>query len=594
VMLRWWQLLGDENKDDYFEVTVDVMHTISSTKLDVDVDMVDKGKMSLIDQLASFMCHVISVSAQVLSRDMLDNILCCLVSWVQSLEEMIGCVLDEENLIKFGCQVLPLLHAVTRIFDGQIEGISLLDLDVVTPTLHVGSSKVEFGKCKIEEETITEWQEFFSPTLFKSVYTAFQKFTIREGSSKTPQLLQHICLCLCCIPSSLLLEIIYDGCSSDKQKRTALSKFVETIAELLHEKEHYLQIVAFQLLARIAPNIEVELCETQQEDEEKECARIFPSCLSSTMEKSRNETLISLSSQQASIKTPIANMQDRQNKSSLLAYLLSWQLILRIFKSAPDSNRAGFANYFHSNSHINDLMTCLFCVLPDSLKDDYMQNKFSLSVSSCSFAEVQRLAFQVFISSLESIPALVRLWFNNDVDRKDSGTVSKFIASYASPILLQNEFLKIEQGTKTFSNMTVKTRRGAREIAAVYTIEEISMELIVKLADNHPLVPVTVDCGKRIGVSNAQWRQWMLQLARFLSWQNGTILDGLLLWKKNVDKRFEGVEECMVCFSVIHGSNYSLPSIACKTCKKKFHAQCLYKWFSTSNKSTCPLCRNIF
>ena len=108
-------------------------------------------------------------------------------------------------------------------------------------------------------------------------------------------------------------------------------------------------------------------------------SRIFPSCLSSTMEKSRNETLISLSSQQASIKTPIANMQDRQNKSSLLAYLLSWQLILRIFKSAPDSNRAGFANYFHSNSHINDLMTCLFCVLPDSLRDDYMQNKFSLS-----------------------------------------------------------------------------------------------------------------------------------------------------------------------------------------------------------------------
>ena len=102
---------------------------------------------------------------------------------------------------------------------------------------------------------------------------------------------------------------------------------------------------------------------------------------------------------------------------------------------------------------------------------------------------------------------------------KYSCSFVRFIASYASPILLQNEFLKIEQGTKTFSNMTVKTRRGAREIAAVYTIEEISMELIVKLADNHPLVPVTVDCGKRIGVSNAQWRQWMLQLARFLSWQ---------------------------------------------------------------------------
>ena len=34
----------------------------------------------------------------------------------------------------------------------------------------------------------------------------------------------------------------------------------------------------------------------------------------------------------------------------------------------------------------------------------------------------------------------------------------------------------------------------------------------------------------------------MLQLTTFLSYQNGTILEGLNLWKRNVDKRFEGVE----------------------------------------------------
>lgn len=50
----------------------------------------------------------------------------------------------------------------------------------------------------------------------------------------------------------------------------------------------------------------------------------------------------------------------------------------------------------------------------------------------------------------------------------------------------------------------------------------------------------------------------------------------------------------MICFSVIHGSNYSLPRLSCKTCKKKFHSACLYRWFSTSNNSTCPLCRNLF
>ncbi len=57
--------------------------------------------------------------------------------------------------------------------------------------------------------------------------------------------------------------------------------------------------------------------------------------------------------------------------------------------------------------------------------------------------------------------------------------------------------------------------------------------------------------------------------------QNGSILDGLLLWKQNVDKKFEGLEECMICFAVIHGTNCQLPKLQCRTCKKKFHAACL-------------------
>ena len=80
----------------------------------------------------------------------------------------------------------------------------------------------------------------------------------------------------------------------------------------------------------------------------------------------------------------------------------------------------------------------------------------------------------------------------------------------------------------------------------------------------------------------------------FFQHQNGSVVDGLTLWKKNVDRRFEGVEECYICFFILHGSTYQMPKVACPTCKKKFHSACLYKWFSTSQNSTCPLCRNLF
>ena len=41
--------------------------------------------------------------------------------------------------------------------------------------------------------------------------------------------------------------------------------------------------------------------------------------------------------------------------------------------------------------------------------------------------------------------------------------------------------------------------------------------------------------------------------------QNGSILDAFMLWKQNVDKRFDGIDDCCICYSAIHGSNYSLP-----------------------------------
>ena len=70
-----------------------------------------------------------------------------------------------------------------------------------------------------------------------------------------------------------------------------------------------------------------------------------------------------------------------------------------------------------------------------------------------------------------------------------------------------------------FKNMVVKSRSNAREVLAMYSIEEMSIELAIKLPENHPLGNLVIDVGKRKGVSNAQWRKWHLQLTTFLTHQ---------------------------------------------------------------------------
>uniref|UniRef100_A0A3Q2DVL2 E3 ubiquitin-protein ligase listerin n=1 Tax=Cyprinodon variegatus TaxID=28743 RepID=A0A3Q2DVL2_CYPVA len=208
-------------------------------------------------------------------------------------------------------------------------------------------------------------------------------------------------------------------------------------------------------------------------------------------------------------------------------------------------------------------------------------------------SELPHLACSVYYSTVQDLPAMVRLWWNSQ-EKRVSSAVEKFTSKYVSPVLSAQEISSVHDSTQMFDSMTVKARSAAREVIATYSVDDIYIELVIQLPQNYPLGSIAVESGRRVGVAVQQWRNWMLQLSTYLTHQNGSIMEGLALWKNNVDKRFEGIEDCMICFSVIHGSNYSLPKKACRTCKKKFHSACLYKWFTSSNKSTCPLCRETF
>lgn len=130
----------------------------------------------------------------------------------------------------------------------------------------------------------------------------------------------------------------------------------------------------------------------------------------------------------------------------------------------------------------------------------------------------------------------------------------------------------------TLKSLNLRTRPHSREVLGSYTVEEISIDVSIKLPKNHPIDQVEIDGGKRVGVDAAKWRTWLLQLTAFLA-QNGSVVDGLLLWANNLSKRFDGVDECMICFYILHYHNSQLPRVSCKKCRKKFHSACLVSLF---------------
>ena len=53
------------------------------------------------------------------------------------------------------------------------------------------------------------------------------------------------------------------------------------------------------------------------------------------------------------------------------------------------------------------------------------------------------------------------------------------------------------------------------------------MELIVIIPANFPLGAVKVETGKKVGVGNNLWRNWMLQLTTFLQARIHTSREGI-------------------------------------------------------------------
>jgi hypothetical protein len=76
-----------------------------------------------------------------------------------------------------------------------------------------------------------------------------------------------------------------------------------------------------------------------------------------------------------------------------------------------------------------------------------------------------------------------------------------------------------------------------------------------------------------------------------ITFSNGSIIDGLQVFKRNIIGALKGQNECAICYSII-STDKRMPDKKCTTCKNLFHRTCLYKWFQTSNQNTCPLCRN--
>ncbi|XP_071800460.1 E3 ubiquitin-protein ligase listerin-like isoform X2 [Asterias amurensis] len=548
-----------------------------------------------------------------LSEQHWDFLLCSIVAWIQTCSQSIKFAQPSPLVATFYCVTFDLLTSAATLLGNRS------------------------GSVTLPSNLYTEWREFYSDGIFLLMLPMFvtivERTDLNELTVYSHCLLQSAADAVVSMPAeqvkkhTLTSKALASGAKAKSRVKGQASAdpnaaegkmqiLLERLCPMLIKTDRSAKLAAFQLLEKVMDEIaradEEHLKDNDDKDKREEESSIPPP------EQLKN-ILDSASAFMEAILTDVqvgecltldpSSTGYYQSMSSVLTYLLVWRLYLKIFKSASAEVRAEYANYLRLTGGVPTLMMNLFRLMPDppvtslvvdqSVKGSAPRSMFGTTpVMKAkdifpSQEEIHHQACALYSTALEDLPAMVRQWWTSQ-DKKIAPIVDRFTTKYASPLLCTQEVQDVQTATQTFENMTVKARSATREVIATYTMQDLSMDLTVRIPANHPLGIITVDSEKKVGVGTTQWRNWTLQLSTFLRNQNGSIMDGLTLWKRNVDKRFEGVEDCMICFSVIHGSNCSLPKLQCKTCKKRYHSACLYKWFSTSNQSTCPLCRSPF
>ncbi|KAK9159226.1 hypothetical protein Scep_005800 [Stephania cephalantha] len=325
----------------------------------------------------------------------------------------------------------------------------------------------------------------------------------------------------------------------------------------------------------------------------------------SDLEFGQSNAIVSSSEETIHLREEITDMIERLPTELLEMDLLAqqrvnvfiaWTLLLSNLQALPSTSlqRQRLTQYMQDSAN-SAILDCLFQHIPlkygasQSFKKKDVEipievsqaaNAAALAISTGSvwsfiksLCPVERetmasLAGALYGLMLRVLPAYVRDWFTSLRDRSTSSAIESFTKVWCSPSLLADELSQIKKASITDENFSVSVSKSANEVVATYKKEETGMDLVISLPASYPLRPVDVDCTKSLGISDLKQRKWLMSMIAFVRSQNGALAEAIRTWKSNFDKEFEGVEECPICYSIIHTANNSLPRLACKTLRR--------------------------
>ncbi|KPV76129.1 uncharacterized protein RHOBADRAFT_53112, partial [Rhodotorula graminis WP1] len=349
-------------------------------------------------------------------------------------------------------------------------------------------------------------------------------------------------------PRLLVIEAMAQLVKDIPPKQLTMGKSFEQLLRLLQDPAWSVQLSSYDLLRRVVlQHVSDLVVETELESAEE-------------MEIKLPASLVEL------IEMPLANEADEDRTT---AYLLAWMTAFSFFESASPRLRTAYIEQLRDSGLVVDsLLPSLFGLLnlsdrgrtfdlsPWSIDDFHLELFESTAVESLPV-----LAAHVYYRTLQAVPSIVRSYWTSLQNLGLSRAVHAYTSKHFSPLLISDELSalrdpssSIGQQLRDNDDFTVKVAANASEVKVVFVVDEESMEIGIKVPNEFPLAAVEVREVRKVGVTDKQWRAWLLAMQQVITSQSAAIADAILLFKRNVTLKFSGSRRVMARLARCAGS----------------------------------------
>ncbi|KAK3943378.1 hypothetical protein QBC46DRAFT_338629 [Diplogelasinospora grovesii] len=393
-------------------------------------------------------------------------------------------------------------------------------------------------------------------------------------------------------PASQIVDVLL--CRSVEKIPLAHLKDLPDLYPLVASNSREIQTAAFGLLHRALPVVQEELSVNILLENKN--ARLPDELLSllldaPTLESYPEDVLV-------------------QFPAPIRSYLLAWHLIFDAYSTAGFKVRNDYTECLKGGNYVGPLMDFMFDVLGHSAAHALNLDKEGFTVDHIRSYDIKLadsepeergmlwLLIHLFYQTLRYTPGLFRSWYLECRSKQTKNAVEPWTQKYFSPLIISDtldeveEWVgKLEPPAEDEKELQIRISRAAREVIASYEVDEEIASMSIKIPQAFPVEYVSVVGINRVAVDEKRWQSWLKTAQGAITFANGSIVDGLTTFRRNVQGALKGQMECAICYSIV-SSDRMLPDKKCKTCRNPFHRICLYKWFQTSNQNSCPLCRN--